>query len=94
MSQRQLECKNKKILKIRPPNNFRFPVTALFKQLAAEQLRERRLRLLLSAGRARNPSVGIATASELVDGSLGIWFGNHVLRSALRVAVWKPQLGE
>ena len=79
MSQRQLECKNKKILKIRPPNNFHFPVTALFKQQLAEaQLRERRLRLLLSAGRARNPSVGTGTASELVDGSLGIWFGNHV----------------
>ena len=61
---------------------------------AEAQLRERRLRLLLSAGRARNPSVGTGTASELVDGSLGIWFGNHVLRSALHVAVWKPSLRE
>ena len=36
MSQRQLECKNKKILAIRPSNNFHFPVTALFKQQLAE----------------------------------------------------------
>ena len=93
MSERQLERKNKKILEIRPPNNFHFPVTALFKQQLAEaQLRERKRRLLLSTGRARDPSVGPGTASELADGSLGTGFGNHVLRSALHVAIWKPQL--
>ena len=67
------------VVKNLPAMQVLHPVTALFKQQLAEaQLRERRLRLLLSAGRARNPSVGTGTASELVDGSLGIWFGNHV----------------
>lgn len=73
VSQRQLQRKNKKILEIRPPNNFHFPVTALFKrQLAEAQLRERKRRLLLSAA-------GPGTASELADGSLGTWFGNRYL---------------
>ena len=35
-SYRQLECKNQKVFEIRPPNNFRFLVTALFKQQLAE----------------------------------------------------------
>ena len=37
MSQRQLECKNKKILKIRPPNNFHFPVMAACRSTARRE---------------------------------------------------------